>query len=60
VLGRADAIFAQIVSQGIPAEIVETHDAELKLRVQDNVTKLWQIFSVIEGLRAGRAALSTS
>ena len=33
------------------AEIVETHDTELKLRVQDPNVKLWQIFSAIEDLR---------
>ena len=49
--GRGDAIFAAIVAKGIPAEIVERHDTELKLRVQDASVKLWQIFSAIEDLR---------
>merc|ERR1711966_406494 len=43
--GRGEAIFATVAAAGIPAEIVETHDTELKLRVQNPNVKLRQIFS---------------
>jgi len=49
--GRGEAIFNAIVASGIPAVVVERHETELKLQVQDATTKLWQIFSVIESMR---------
>ena len=61
--GRRDAVFDAIIARGIPAEIVEKHDTELKLRVQDPTVKLRDIFSAIEHLRSksgGTAALTVS
>ena len=51
--GLARIVYDTIVAKGIHAQVMESHDTELKLRVDDTGgTKLWQIFAAIEDIRA--------
>jgi len=51
--GLARIVYDAIVAKGINAQVMESHDTELKLRVDDTGnTKLWQIFAAIEDIRA--------
>jgi ABC-type multidrug transport system ATPase subunit len=51
--GLTRIVYDAIVQKGIHAQVMESHDTELKLRVDDSgATKLWQIFAAIEEVRA--------
>ena len=51
--GLARIVYDAVVAKGIHAQVMESHDTELKLRVDDTGnTKLWQIFAAIEDIRA--------
>ncbi len=54
--GRGSAVYEAIAAENLPGmEVVEAHQTELKLRVQDPSAKLGAIFAAVEKLRTAPA-----
>ena len=55
-IARGSAVYEAIAAENLPGmEVVEAHQTELKLRVQDPSAKLGAIFAAVEKLRTAPA-----